>query len=91
MGGRGNNRISTALMDASVTRQEEAIRRQEEAVARREEEIRRQEEATRREQDATRRARGARGGGARAVLLGASEAGTIDQPLPAGLRRVLGG
>lgn len=86
MGG-GGKKVNTALMDQSLARQEDAIRRQEDAVTKREEELRTREEARK---EATRRARGARGG-SRAVLLGGTEAGTFDQPLPAGVRRLLGG
>lgn len=86
MGG-GGKKVNTLMMDQSVNRQEDALQRQEEALQKREEELRAKEEA--REQ-ATRNARGARGG-SRALLLGGTEAGTMDQPLPAGLRRTLGG
>jgi hypothetical protein len=82
MGG-GGKRVNTSAMDASIARQEEAIARQEAALAAREAELSAKE-------DATRRARAARGM-ARALLLGGSEAGTEDQPIPGAIRRNLGG
>lgn len=86
MGG-GGKKVNTALMDASLARQEEAIRKQEEAMTRREEEVRAKEQAT---EEARRRARGVLGTG-RAMLLGTSERGTLDQEPIAGLSRKLGG
>lgn len=83
MGGGGKKRVDTSAMDAQLARQEERIRQQEEKLAQREAQIQQEEEARK-------RARVNRAS-ARALLLGGSEMGTSDQPLPESLRKTLGG
>jgi len=82
MGGKPK-RVDTSAMDAQLARQEQLLREQEARIAAREAEVKAQEEARRRAREG--RLRG------RTLLLGGSEAGTEDQPLPFGRQRLLGG
>jgi hypothetical protein len=82
MGGKPK-RVDTSAMDAQLARQEQLLREQEARIAAREAEVNAQEEARRRARQ--NRFRG------RALLLGGSEAGTEDQPLPFAMQRRLGG
>jgi hypothetical protein len=82
MGGKPK-RIDTSAMNAQLARQEQLLREQEARIAARAAEIKAQEEARRRARE--NRYRG------RALLLGGSEAGTEDQPLPFATQRLLGG
>ena len=82
MGGKPK-RVDTSAMDAQLARQEQLLREQEARIAAREAEVKAQEEARRRARE--NRFRG------RVLLLGGSEAGTEDQPLPFARQRLLGG
>ena len=82
MGGKPKG-VDTSAMNAQLARQEQLLREQEARIAAREAEVKAQEEARRRARE--NRFRG------RALLLGGSEVGTEDQPLPFGLQRRLGG
>jgi hypothetical protein len=83
MGFGGGRKPDTSAMEASIRRQEEALRRQEEMLAKREAELKEREEAARRAREG--RWRG------RALLLTGLETGTEDQPMPGGIKRLLGG
>jgi hypothetical protein len=82
MGGKSKS-VDTSAMDAQLARQEQLLREQEARIAAREAEVKAQEEARRRARENRFRSR--------VLLLGGSEAGTEDQPLPFGLQRRLGG
>jgi len=93
MGGKSKG-VDTSAMNAQLARQEQLLREQEARIAAREAEVKAQEKAREAEvkpqEEARRRARENRYRG-RALLLGGSEVGTEDQPLPFGLQRRLGG
>jgi hypothetical protein len=89
MGGKPK-RVDTSAMDAQLARQEQLLREQEARIAAREAEVKAREEPVKAQEEARRRVRENRFRG-RALLLGGSEAGTEDQPLPFPMQRRLGG